>query len=118
MQDNYNDKMMMVEYARKYVPYYTKLYECLPENIVDVCFEKIPTVDKKMLLKGEVCLSLKFIGEYIRDELIHVYTSGSTGVSSEIYWNPKEMKNHYYLYGYYVKNITASNLVRKCVIFI
>ena len=82
MQDNYNDKMMMVEYARKYVPYYTKLYECLPENIVDVCFEKIPTVDKKMLLKGEVCLSLKFIGEYIRDELIHVYTSGSTGVSS------------------------------------
>lgn len=78
-QDNYNDKMMMVEYARKYVPYYTKLYECLPENIVDVCFEKIPTVDKKMLLKGEVCLSLKFIGEYIRDELIHVYTSGSTG---------------------------------------
>jgi len=92
MQDNYNDKMMMVEYARKYVPYYTKLYECLPENIVDVCFEKIPTVDKKMLLKGEVCLSVKFIGEYIRDELIHVYTSGSTGVSSEIYWNPKEMK--------------------------
>lgn len=85
MQDNYNDKMMMVEYARKYVPYYTKLYECLPENIVDVCFEKIPTVDKKMLLKGEVCLSLKFIGEYIRDELIHVYTSGSTrGVIRDI----------------------------------
>lgn len=92
MNNEFSKKILMVEYVRKYVPFYMRIYETFPKRLHEKVFEKLPIIDKKqMITEAGACLSLEYTGAYLKNELIHVHTSGTSGLFSEVIWHPKEM---------------------------
>ena len=78
-------------FAYETVPLYSKLAEQNNFCIEDMPFEKLPIVDKSYYAgSASRGISAKSIGDYITKKLQRVFTSGSTGKCTEIYWKEED----------------------------
>ncbi|MCH5267837.1 MAG: hypothetical protein J1E62_05770 [Lachnospiraceae bacterium] len=82
----------IIRYANRNVPFYMDLYSDYQDVIDEEHFSGLPVIDKEKYVTGGTSgLSVEYMGEYIRNELIWTRTSGTSGMCSEVYWHPKEM---------------------------
>lgn len=73
MDREYYEKLAfdMAKHAYKTVPLYYRLAEKNKIDINNICFEQLPIVDKKTYIEsGMVCLSSKYISDYLANKLI------------------------------------------------
>lgn len=78
-------------FAYETVPLYSQLAEQNNFCIEDMPFEKLPIVDKSYYAgSASRGISAKSIGDYITKKLQRVFTSGSTGKCTEIYWKEED----------------------------
>lgn len=81
----------IASFAYETVPLYSKLAEQNNFCIEDMPFEKLPIVDKSYYAgSASRGISAKSIGDYITKKLQRVFTSGSTGKCTEIYWKEED----------------------------
>lgn len=81
----------MVRYANSNVPFYMELYRDCQDMIEERRFSELPIISKERYVSGGTLgISMEYMGEYIRGELLWTRTSGTSGVFSEVYWHPKE----------------------------
>lgn len=79
----------IVIHAYTTVPLYMNLVQA--KDIFYNEFSELPIVDKTYYINsGNSGLSIKYMGEYIRKELIWTRTSGTSGKFTEVYWNKQE----------------------------
>jgi len=84
----------IVKYAYENVPFYMRIKEQQNidlDNLNSKTWEKIPLVEKDMLLKSGSVISNKYIVDLISNKLIELKTSGSTGKCLDLYWDKKDM---------------------------
>lgn len=83
----------IVRHAYHTVPFYQELFdEC--SELDDIDLTRLPVVDKRqMVTSGRMMLSSKYIPQYMAKTLKWYRTSGSTGISYEVYWDENDEKN-------------------------
>ena len=98
----------MARYAYTNVPVYMRIAENMGIEVDKLndreLWDAIPCIEKSMLVNEESdCISVKFINKLYQDKLIHVCTSGSTGMYMNIFWDKSD----------YMRSLTSLWLYRR-----
>ena len=73
----------MVRHANETVPFYMELYQCYQDAIEQEEFSKLPATNKDMYVyEGEGALSMEYLGEYLKGDLLWARTCNDAGTDS------------------------------------